>query len=184
MENNPQAIWQSQPTEPSTMTVQQIQRKTQELRAKTRRALLGAMITPLLVAVVAGWIVAQLPSSPLLRMAFVFAVAWSLAGPYFVSRGMFPAMPSATPGLESYRREVERRRALLSRFLLWTFGPVVFALGTFIVPLLSGGWLRNMIPFLALVIIWIVSVFVIRMRDQRELRREIDELDRLERPGN
>ncbi len=82
------------------------------------------------------------------------------------------------------RRELERRRALSSRFLLWAFGPVVFSFATFVVPLLSGGYLRKMIPFLTLVIIWIVSVFVIRIRNQRELKREIEELDHLERPGN
>lgn len=60
---------------------------------------------------------------------------------------------------------------------------MVFSFATFIVPLLSGGYLRKMIPFLTLVIGWIVSVFAIRMRDQRELQREIDELDHLERPG-
>ncbi len=101
MENDPQAIWKNQPTEPSTMTVQQIRQKTEQLRSKTRRVLLEAMVTPLLVVGVAGWIVAQLPSSPILRTAFAFAVAWSLAGPYFVSRGMFPAMVRGAPGLDS-----------------------------------------------------------------------------------
>jgi hypothetical protein len=47
--------------------------------------------------------------------------------------------------------------------------------------MLLKGTLLNMIPFLALVVIWIVSVFVIRMRDQRELQREIDDLNDIER---
>ena len=38
-----------------------------------------------------------------------------------------------------------------------------------------------MIPFLALVVTWVVGVVVIRMRDQRELQREIDELNDTER---
>ena len=38
-----------------------------------------------------------------------------------------------------------------------------------------------MIPFLTLVVIWIVGVFVVRMREQRELQREIDELNNIER---
>ena len=84
-------------------------------------------------------------------------------------------------GLESYRLEVERRCSLSSRFLLWTFGPVVLALATFVVPLLYQGMLSNMIPFLSLLFIWVVSVFVIRMRDQRELQREIGELNDIER---
>jgi len=41
-----------------------------------------------------------------------------------------------------------------------------------------------MIPFLTTVAIWVVSVFVIRMRDRRELQREIDELDKTERDAS
>ena len=47
--------------------------------------------------------------------------------------------------------------------------------------LLGNGLAFNMIPFLALVVTWVVGVVVIRMRDQRELQREIDELDDTER---
>jgi len=43
------------------------------------------------------------------------------------------------------------------------------------------GMLLNMIPFLSLLFIWLVSVFVMRLRDRRELQREIDELDKIER---
>jgi hypothetical protein len=129
------------------------------------------------------------------RAVFAFAIAWSLAGQYFVNRGIWsatlPGDAALSTGLESYRREVERRRYLSGRFLLWSFGPVVLAIATLIVLILSfgirnrgmllKGTLLNMIPFLALVVIWIVSVFVIRMRDQRELQREIDDLNDIER---
>ena len=92
-------------------------------------------------------------------------------------------------GLESYRREVERRRSLFAA-MLWGFGPVVFAIATLIMLILSlgigrgmslKGTLLKMTPFLTLLVIWLVSVFVIRMRQQRELQREIDELNDIER---
>jgi Flp pilus assembly protein TadB len=171
------------------MTLEKIRQKTKELHAKTRRALLRGMTVPLLVAGISGWVIAQLHGGPVLRAVFAFAIVWSLAGQYFLNRGMWsatlPGDAASSTGLESYRREVERRRYLSGRFLLWSLGPVVLAIATLIVPLLSlgirKGMLLNMIPFLALVIIWIVSVFVIRMRDQRELQREIDELKDIER---
>ena len=87
-------------------------------------------------------------------------------------------------------REVERRRSLSGRFMLWGFGPVVFAIATLIMLILSLGIgsgmllkqaLLKMSPFLTLTVIWIVSYFVIRMRQQRELQREIDELNDIER---
>jgi FtsH-binding integral membrane protein len=171
------------------MTLETIRQKTRELHVKTRRALLRGMTVPLLVTGIAGWIVAQLNGGPVLRAIFVVAIAWSLAGQYFLNRGMWSAaQPGDAPlstGLESYRREVERRRYLSGRFLLWSLGPVVLALAALIAPLLSlgirKGMLLNMIPFLALLVIWLVSVFVIRMRDRRELQREIDDLNALER---
>jgi len=128
-------------------------------------------------------------------VAFAFAIAWSLAGQYFFNRGMWSAAPpedaALSTGLESYRREVERRRYLFGRVLLWSFGPVVLAIATLIALIMSfgitnrglslQGTLRKMIPFLTLVVIWIVGVFVIRMREQRELRREIDQLNDIEK---
>jgi hypothetical protein len=175
------------------MTLEKIRQKTQELHAKTRRALLGRMITPMLVigAGIFGYGIAQVNGpAPRVVLAFaIFATVWSLAGQYFLNRGMWSATfagdAASSTGLESYRREVERRRYLSARFLLWSLGPVVLAIATFIVPILSLGIRRgmvlNMTPFLTLLVVWIASVFVIRMRDQRELQREIDELNDIER---
>jgi hypothetical protein len=191
--NDPRTIWQNQPMEPSTITLEKIRQKTQELRAKTRRALFRGMTLPLFVAGISGWGIAWVGST-LVQAAFALAIAWSLAGQYFVNRGMWPATPPAdaalSTGLESYRREVERRRYLSARFLLWSLGPVVLAIAALIALLLNLGFRRgmllkgtllNMIPFLAVLVVWIVSVFVIRMRDRRELQREIDELSDIER---
>ena len=87
--------------------------------------------------------------------------------------------------------ELERRRRLSARYLLWSFGPVIFAIACFILVILSLGIekrgmafseaLHNMIPFLLLVVAWNVGVFIIRIRDQRELQREIEVLKELER---
>lgn len=186
--NDPRIIWQNQPTERSIMTLEEIREKTRQLHAKTRRELLRGMAAPLVVIGVAGLGIAWFDGLAV-RAAFGFAIAWSVAGQYFVNRGMWSAAQPGdavlSTGLESYRREVERRRSLSGHFLLWSLGPVVLALTAFIMPLLSlgirRGMLLNMIPFLSLMVIWVVSTFVIRMRDQRELQREIDELNDIER---
>ena len=183
--NDPRTIWQNQPTEPSAMTLDKTRQKVRELHAKTRRQLLGNLALPLIVVAFYGGI----RQFPVLRPLYVFAIAWSLAGLYFTNRRMWSAaMPedaALSTGLEFYRREVDRRRYLSRRFLLWSFGPFVLAIAAVIVPLISlgvrNGMLLNMIPLLALLVIWIVSVVVIRMRQQRELQREIDELNDIER---
>jgi hypothetical protein len=185
-EDDAKKIWQSQPTEPSIMTLEKIRQKTQELHAKTRRALLGRVFTPLLVIGVSAYLIAQV-DVPALRPVFVFTIAWSLAGQYILNRGMWSVMlpgdAALSTGLESYRREVERQRYVSRRFLLWFLAPVVLAL---ILPVASFG-IKNpgvfvkMTPYVILMVIWIVSILVIRLRDQRQLQREIDELNDIER---
>jgi hypothetical protein len=181
------------------MTLEKIRQKTQELHAKTRRQMIGNLILPLAVFAFYGYGIAKF-SNPALRTVFACAIAWSLAGQYFLNRGMWSAMlpgdAALSTGIESYRREVERRRSLFGRFLLWQFGPLMFAIATLILLILTLGignrgmpldgailkeTLLKMTPFLTLMAIWIVSFFVIRMRAQRQLQREIDELNEIER---
>jgi len=169
------------------MTLEKIRQKTQELHAKTRRALLGSMAQPLVVAAISGWGIKWF-DGPMVRAAFAIAIIWSAAGQYFGNRGMWSAAPAdaaLSNGIASYRREVERWRHLSERFLLWYFGPMVLAIATLIAPLLSLGIRRGMLlsmsPFVTLIVIWIAAVFVIRMRQHRKLQREIDELNEIER---
>jgi hypothetical protein len=181
------------------MTLEKIRQKTQELHAKTRRQMIGNSILPLAVLAFYGYGIAKF-SDPVLRMVFACAIVWSLAGQYFLNRGMWSAMlpgdAAFSTGIESYRREVERQRSLFGRFMLWQFGPLMFAIASLILLILTLGtgnrgmpldgrilkeMLVKMSPFLTLMAIWIVSFFVIRLRAQRQLQREIDELNELER---
>jgi hypothetical protein len=191
--NDPRSIWLHQPAEPSEMTLEKIRQKTQDLHAKTRRELFKAIAGPLTVAGICVFGL-RFPD-PALRAALALAIAWSLSGQYFLNRGMWsaaaPAEAALRPGLESYRREVERRRFLFSRLLLWQLGPVIFAVAIFVVLIASLGMgngrmllkeaLLNMTPFLTLIVVWVVAVFVIRTRQARELQREIEELNEIER---
>lgn len=175
------------------MTLEKIRQKTQELRAKTRRELIKSIAGPLIVAAICGFAIRF--SDPVLRAILAFAIAWSLTGQYFLNRGMWtatlPGDVALRTGLESYRREVERRRFLFSRIMLWQFGPVVFAIAILIVLIASLGTgnrgmpldeaLLKMTPFLTLIVMWIAAVVVLRRRQQRELQREIDELREIER---
>jgi hypothetical protein len=190
-EDDPKKIWQTQPTEPSAMTLEKIRQKTQELHAKTRRDLFRGMTLPLMVAGISAWGIkwgAAWDTGPVVRAVSVLAIAWSLAGQYFGNRGMWSATPpgdaASGTGLESYRWEVERRRYVSGRFLLWYFGPVALALATLVVPLVGigirRGMLLNMTPFLTVLVVWVVGVFVVRMRQRRQLQREIDELNEIE----
>jgi hypothetical protein len=181
--NDPKIIWQKQPTELTMMTIEKIHRKARELHQKTRRKLLGNGAAVLLVMALCGFGMAR-ARHPVERTAFVLAIVWGLAGLYVINRGMWsatlPGDAASTSGLEFYRREIERRQNLFRRALQWSFGPVVLAIGAFVLSISgipSRALIPNGIPFLALVAVWIAAVFVIRMKERRELQREIDELN-------
>jgi hypothetical protein len=67
---------------------------------------------------------------------------------------------------------------------VWGFGPVLLAIGTFLVALaiIAGGRMfPNAIPLIALIVVWIAAYFVMKIRQERAVRREIDELNGIER---
>ncbi|MGJ5819302.1 hypothetical protein [Paludibaculum fermentans] len=189
--NELKAIWHNQPTEPSTMTLKLMRSKVRDLQAKTRRQALGALAGPLAAALVYAFGMRQFPRlAHVMHPLFLIALGWSLLGIYFLNHEMWsPAMPGdagLSTGLEFCRAELERRRKLLSRLLLWSFGPILLTLGTFLLALaLSGaagkGLFPNGLPFMALLVIWILAYFARRAKEQRILQREIEELDDLAR---
>ena len=189
-ENGVRTIWLNQPTEKPTMISKLIEQRSRTLRAKTRRGLIGTVTGPLAAGIFYAISMRAFPAQrQVLQPPFAFALAWSLAGFYFLNRGMWSAvMPGdlgLNTGLEVCRREVERQRDLRRRSLVWSFGPVMLATATFIFALALlppgvRGLIRNALPLLIVLVVWIVGFFVIRSREQRELQRELDELKDLE----
>jgi hypothetical protein len=188
------AIWQNQPTGTATITMKLIRSKARGLQAKTRRHLLGTLAGPLGAVFFYAFAIREFPAlEHVLHPLFAFALVWSLVGLYFLNRGMWstvmPGDAGLSTGLEFCRGEIERRRYLLRRVLLWSLGPVLLAIGTFILALAmigtkDRGLFPNGLPFLALVVVWIFGYFVKRVREQSELKREIDELNDLERDNS
>jgi hypothetical protein len=173
------------------MTMELIEARGRELRAKTRRKLFGTLAGPLATAFFYAFAAKEFRTlEPALHVFFAFAFVWSIVGLYFLTRGRWPsAMPSdggLSTGLEFCRAEIERQDYILRRVLLWSFGPVLLSIGTFVLALArvassNRGIFPNAIPFLVLVVVWIFGYFVIRLREQRDLKRELDELSAVER---
>ena len=189
-ENGVRTIWLNQPTEKPTMISKLIEQRSRTLRAKTRRGLIGTVAGPLAAGIFYAISMRAFPAQrQVLQPPFAFALAWSLAGFYFLNRGMWSAvMPGdlgLNTGLEVCRLEVERQRDLARRILVWTLGPAMLATATFVlaltlVPQVGRRLIPNGVPFLLVLVLSIVSFFVIRSREQRELQRELDELKDLE----
>jgi len=184
--DSPKDIWLNQPTERPTMTFKLIQRRSRDLRARTRRKLLGTLAGPLAAGLLYAYSITEFaPLRQVLHPLFAIALAWSLAGLYFLNRGMWSAvMPGdagLSTGLEFCRREIERQRDLARGVLLWTLGPIMLAIGTFLLALAMvspnpRGLFANGLPFLIAMVVWTFAYFAMRFREQRELQREIDEL--------
>lgn len=188
-DGDPKELWRSQPTERPSMTLKLIQARARELHARTRRKLRATLAGPLIVLFFCAFVLRTfspmlLVLGPLCACAFV----WSMIGLYFLNRGMWssemPGDAGLSPGLAFCRRELQRQKDLLHRVLLWSFGPVMAAMGTFIFALIvatrNRGLFPNGLPFLILVVVWIVAYFGTRLREQRHLQFEIEELNDLE----
>lgn len=190
-EDDPRRVWQGQRTEASPMALRLIQSKARELQTRTRRKLLGMMAGPLAAAFLYAFGIREFASQgQVLHPLFATALVWSLIGLYFLTRGMrrimMPSDAGLSTGLAFCRGELERQRDLLRRVLLWSLGPMLLALASFILGLAmigpnDRGLFPNGLPFLALVILWIAGYFALRERELRQLKREIEELNELER---
>lgn len=172
------------------MTMEKIRKKANELHSKTRRELLRTFTAPLIVAFCYAFCIAEFaPMQRVLHPLFAFALVWSLGGAYFRNRGKWSgAMPGDagfSAGIEFCRREIERQRDGFRRALLWAVGPILMGLGIIIFALITVAGRQIFpkgMPFLTLVAVWIAGYFlVIRVRRQRELQREIDELNAIEK---
>jgi hypothetical protein len=124
--------------------------------------------------------------NPVQFVVFAIAIAWSLAGVYVLNRGGWQATlagdAALATGLEFCRREIEWRIYIHRRILQWCLAPIMLAIGAFIVPVMRSAVRENVkaIPFFALLVLWLIAFFVIRVRQWRTLLQEIDELNDIE----
>ena len=198
MENNPspsdpKSIWQNQPAETSKVTMMLIRQRARDLHTKTRRALIGTAISHLIA--LAGCVAGAFLGGgrwPGQRMAFGAGIVYTLIAAVIVNRNMWAArMPGDAgfaTGIEFCRKELARQVATEKRAILWVAGPLIYTVvGAYLGPVIvttiratpdaGPKVLMNILPFIALMTIWAVSAFFIRIRQKRDLQREIDDLD-------
>lgn len=175
------------------MTLQLIQQKSRYLRIRTREKLIGSVAAPFAVGMIYVYSVnAFAPLQQHLQLMLAFALIWSLIGVYFLQRGMWSEVTPTDAGLSSglmfCRQEINRQRELVNRVLLWTFGPILAAVGTIIFGLTTvstdRGTFRNGLPFIIAMLIGIAGRFTVDFREQRGLQREIEDLNDLERENH
>jgi hypothetical protein len=186
---DPGAVWRDQPEERLPVNpVEFVNRRTRELYSSTRAEILGSIAAALLFAGVLASRFA-FPYYRVPRYGLIAVVIWVLISLYRFRdqiRGKDAPRKDAlaAPGVEYYRKELERRRDHLRNAWIW-HGPLVVA-GLTLAAVVTGNVysgvrnLESVVPLLVLLVAW--TGYNVRRRWQQaaELQREIDEIGRSE----
>jgi hypothetical protein len=182
---NAGTVWRNQPKEDLAVNLELIlDRRAREFRMSTRWEILMSVAATVLLAAVMLLRMAPSPDA-VLDAALAAAGAWAMLTLYLFRRRIWGresgrADAAAATGVEFYRRQLACRRDHLKNAWLW-HGPLflaVLALVAVVRRSYFGDRLVSVIPLLVLLAAWIVFGIVHRLRQARELQREIDELDR------
>jgi hypothetical protein len=165
-----------------------LKQRTERLYSSTRSEILMSIAAAVLFVGVMAWRLGPAHDG-LEQVGFAAVIVWVIVSLYWFRyrirrRPPRPDAPAAA-GLEYYRAELERRRDHLKNEWLW-HGPLFLACVTLVAILtrhVFSGFqpLRNVLPLLVLLAVWTGFGFWRRLRQARELQREIDELAPLSR---
>lgn len=184
---DPLNIWQSQPTEPSKMNLEEIRQRVRALQRKMRRQRLGNAAAMLVCIGLCVWgIVASY--FDVQRVGFALAGVWGLLTqlPWLRKTGSAGLDAGSSTGIEFCRSELALRRGQLQQPWRWFLGPVLLGIGSFLIGPVAAvmqhpGMAMNMAPFLILMVVWVFFFFRRAGQERRELQRDIDELNALGR---
>jgi quinol-cytochrome oxidoreductase complex cytochrome b subunit len=190
--NDPQKIWQSQPTEQFKMSPAELRHRAIARQSRARLEARFTGIVGLVCTICFAWSFTR-AHSVLAQVGWALLTLWGLYAAYYAYKWIRPAadLPEDAPVqtcLEFYRRELERRRDNLrrrwwSKRLGWPvvlLGAVMAMVGTG-APQVGGAVpahpLLKALPFFVILAIWAV-VFVVMKKKLRgeNLEEEIAEL--------
>ena len=188
--NDPQNIWKNQPTEPFTMSANELCRKAQQHERKARFEALYSIIAGLILFVFFAWRFVE-PYEVVPRMGVGLLSLWGIYYAYQAYKWIWPGRltPDATfdTTLQSYRSELEQRRDYGQH--LWRRAGLTFlvlGVAMVIVPALiksldTPRLLLDLLPFFVLLAIWLAVFLRLRKRNRGKLQQEIEELRVFER---
>ncbi len=200
--NDPQNIWQKQPTEALKMSGDELRLRALKLQRKSRFEALYTAIACLLGFLWFGlgfFKVHQLGPIPLspgslwcVRMGFGVISLWGLYTAYRVSKGIWRSHSASDASLDttlrSYRSQLEKRHDYERNVWRKTALPAVFVgIAMVTVPGLIAGFrispweIDRFVPLFVLALIWFVVFTYLRRRRLQKLELEIEQLRAFER---
>jgi hypothetical protein len=187
--NDPQKIWQNQPTEAIKMSLEEIRRRAHKLQTKARLAAVSQIVMGLVLCVLFARSAAR-ADAVVTRIGWGILSLWAAYVAYpaykWIWGGTLAADTTLSTSLDFYRKELERSHDYVQhiwRRLGLTFCFVGLAV-VIVPPLILLGTPRLLlkaVPFFVLLATWLAIFFPLRRRQQRRLQQEIDELKALER---
>ncbi|HXS93357.1 MAG TPA: hypothetical protein VN736_02065 [Candidatus Limnocylindrales bacterium] len=172
------AIWRGQPEEGTNVELSDtFRRRAAALHASTRGEVLASIAAAVLLAGVTAWRFGEMPDKKMwIALGAVAAwVAISLAR--FRRWSGASETDIAAPGVEYYRRELERRRDHLRNAWIW-HGPLILACAIFATVVWGSGnsGVERAAPLLVLLAAWVGFGVWRRLRLAGEIQRELGEL--------
>jgi len=184
--NDPQSVWQNQPTERFKMSANEIRSKVRERRLKARSEALFSMACGLLLALLFAYAFFTRTDELVTHLGWGLLSLWSIYFAYQTYRWILPGSmePDAALNttLQSYRSELENRRDFGRRVSRSTGLPFCFlGMALVMAPALiksieTPRLLVNVVPVFVLLAIWLAAFFPARRRKWRQLQQEIEEL--------
>lgn len=188
--NDPRNIWQNQATEPFSASLDELRRKAKQWQTRARLKTLFSII--LGVALSSAFARIAITGRDVIpRLGATLLSLWSIYFAYQARRWLWPDRlephASASASLQFYRRELERRRDYNKH--LWRRAGLTFCFVGLALMVLPGvikafptpRLLLNVVPFFVLLVAWFVAFFLMRKRQQGQLRLEIDKQAQLQR---
>ncbi len=193
--NDPQNIWQKQPTEAFKMSADQLRLKAQKRQKGVRSQVLRDAIIGPVVSIFFAWNLIKLNhvwwgvGHPLslwsTRMGVGLLSLWGLALPFLLYKWVWPARltPDAplNTTLQWYRSQLEKGRDF-ERHVWLVLIPAFVGMALVIVPALISSlgnpreFLQNSLPLLVLLAIWLPIFLYLRKRRRGRRQQEIEQL--------
>jgi len=185
---DPRTVWRNQAQEKFEVNMQQfLNRRAQELSSKTRSEIITSLVAVCSFLAVIVWRF-SFPTEPGEQMLIGLIVAWILVSLYMFRDRIRvlvrpPTDAAAATGLDYYRHELERRRDHLGNAWLW-HGPMLLACLVLLWTIAGKAWpsphlLKNTLPFVIFLGVWIALGIYLRRRQRKEIQREIEEVELL-----
>jgi hypothetical protein len=184
--NDPQQIWQNQPTEHLKMSVSDLRRRALERQSKARFQARSGIVIGFILCIFFAWSLAMAHNT-MARMGWALLSFCGIFAAYHSYKWMWPGdLPEEAPVdtcLEFYRRALIRQRDYQHRW--WRSGlPLLMLAGMALAGLGTGARnaamqhpFLNALPFFLVLAVWAAAFVLMRRRlGPGSIQREIEEL--------